>query len=416
MSAVEGYVRRDTCRGCDASTLEAVFEYGDMPLAGGFVRPEEAGSEPLYPLTLAFCTTCGLVQVPEVVSAEVLFRDYRYLASVPLSRHFAAYADSVPERLGLRPDGLIVEPGANDGVLLRPLHERGFTNVLGVDPADNVTRHAPPEIPILSAFFTPAVAEEIRAERGPAQLVAANNVFAHMDEPNVFAAAAAALLEPEGVFAFEVHYLVDLIDAFQYDTVYHEHLSYYSITALEPLLARHQLRLFDVERISNHGGSIRAFACLRDAARPDTPELEALRADELRRGLGSLEAFRDFGAGVRERVAALDALVEGRAGAGQRIAAYGAAGRATILFNVVESLRHRVAYVVDESPERIGRLLPGAHTPIVAPERLDEEPPDLVLISAWSYAEEIAAKVRARPGRSSGAEFCVPLPDPRTFR
>ena len=414
--AEAGYHTRDTCRGCGGPGLEPVLDYGDMPLAGGFPRPQEARRERRYPLTLARCAGCGLVQVLEVVSAEELFRDYRYRASVPLSRHFAAYAARVPDRLSLPPDALVVEAGCNDGVLLRPLRERGFQRLLGVDPADNVTRHVPPGIPVVSDFFEPAVARRIRAEHGPAKLLAANNVFAHMDDPNAFAAAAAALLDRDGSFVFEVHYLLDLVEGFQYDTVYHEHVLYYSLSALRPLLARHGLRLFDVERIPNHGASIRAYACHQAGPRRSTPELERARDVERQRGLGDVAEFRRFAAGVRRRVRALDELLEAHAARGERIAAYGAAGRATILFNVSTAAKSQVAYVVDDSPERVGRLMPGAHTPIVPAERLVEDPPDLVLLSAWSYADVLQAKVRERLSERRAPAFCVPLPEPRLLR
>lgn len=402
---------RTTCRGCDESMLELVLDYGPMPLAGAFPRIDELDEERAYPLQLVVCDGCGLAQVPQVVPQEVLFRDYRYRASVPLARHFEAYAESVPSRLGLRKEGLIVEPGCNDGVLLKPLRERGFGRLLGVDPARNITAHVPEGIAVRDAFFDAEAAAAILHEHGPAQLVTANNVFAHMDEPVGFARAAALLLEPEGVFAFEVHYLADLVDRFQYDTVYHEHVLYYSITALAPLLARAELRIFDVERIANHGGSIRVFACRAGARRPPTTELHTLLDAERARGLDRVSAFRDFAQGVRTRMAQLDDLIAHHA-PGKRIAAYGAAGRATILFNACPDAARSIAYVVDESPERVGRVMPGTHNPIVEPERLTEEPPDLLLISAWSYAEQIRAKVRARFGSTAKPEFCVPLPDP----
>jgi len=402
---------RTTCRGCGETTLELVLDYGPVPLAGAFPRSDELDEERAYPLHLVVCAACGLAQVPQVVPRDVLFRDYRYRASVPLARHFEAYADSVPRRLGLRPDGLIVEPGCNDGVLLEPLRRRGFVELLGVDPAENITASVPDGIPVRSSYFDAVEAAAILSERGPAQLVAANNVFAHMDEPVDFASAAALLLEPEGVFAFEVHYVADLVDRFQYDTVYHEHVLYYSLTSLGPLLARAGLRTFDVERIANHGGSIRAFACRVDARRQPTRTLAQLLETERLRGLDRVSAFRDFGEGVRARIAQLDGMILDRAPDG-RIAAYGAAGRATILFNACAEAARCIDYVVDESPERVGRVMPGTHNPIVGPDRLSEDPPAVLLISAWSYADQIRAKVRALLGSAAVPEFWVPLPEP----
>lgn len=412
--AAAGYVTRETCRACGAGPLQTVLAYGEMPLAGGFLRPDEVAREQRFPLTLVRCPGCSLAQVAESISSEILFSDYRYLASVPLGRHFAAYADHVPAVIGLRPDDLVIEAGCNDGVLLRPLRERGFRRLLGVDPADNVTAHVPEGIPVRSAFFEPEVARAIAAEHGAARLVAANNVFAHMDDPGLFAEAAATLLAPDGSFVFEVHYLLDLLETFQFDTVYHEHVLYWSLTALGPLLASRGLRLWHVERIPNHGGSIRAYACRADAPMEGSADLAGLLLLENEMGVAGDDLYAGFAAGVHRRVAALDGLLDGYAEQGVRIAAYGAAGRATVLFNFAAATRRHVAYVVDESPERIGRLMPGAHTPIVGPERLDEDPPDLVLLSAWSYADVLREKVLARlPGREPA--FCVPLPEPRVL-
>lgn len=403
---------RSRCRGCDGSSLELVYSYGPMPLAGGFPLPNELDEERSYQLDLVVCASCGLAQVPQVVPPDVLFRDYRYRASVPLAQHFATYSETVPERLGLRPEGLIVEPGCNDGVLLRPLLERGFTYLLGIDPASNVTAHVPEGIAVRTAFFDFTEARAVLDEYGLAQLVIANNVFAHSDDPVDFACAAAALLEPDGVFAFEVHYLADLLNHHQYDTVYHEHLLYYSVSSLEPLLERAGLRLFDVERIANHGGSIRTFACPEESRRQATSALDALRAEERVLGLNAVPAFRDFARGVQQRVAGLHSLMEDASAEGQTIAAYGAAGRATILFNVCSAVASTVRYVVDESPERAGRVMPGTHNPIVGPERLRADPPDLLLISAWSYSEAIRRKVVDLLGRDKAPACYVPLPEP----
>lgn len=407
--------RRETCASCQARDLQPVIELGLIPLAGAFPSTLESPAHAGHPLSVVVCLTCNLVQVAEEVSPELLFSDYRYLATPPLRQHFETFAGQVPDQLGLSADALIVEIGCNDGVLLRPLLSRGFSNLVGVDPAVNVTTNVPPSIPVINGFFGRSIAEEIVSERGHAEAVLANNVFAHVDDLDDFLGGVTHLLGREGWFVFEVHYLVDLLERFQFDTIYHEHRFYYSITALTPLLARHGLTVCDVCRISNHGGSVRVFASTKPQE-PRSSVREAL-AYERSSGLTEAETYVRFQVGVRDRVSRLVELVR-EIPSSERLVAYGAAGRAVTLLNFVPEVASRIDYVVDESPERVGRYIPGVRIPVVDPSRLAEDQPERILITAWTYAATIKRKIEAGkdgivPGRSSPVELIVPLPVPR---
>jgi SAM-dependent methyltransferase len=349
-----------------------------------------------------------LVQVPEHVDPAVLFRDYRYRASVPLAGHFQAYAEHVPSSLGLGRDDLIVEIGCNDGVLLNPLRALGYSNLLGVDPAENVTSLISRDIPTVSAFFGRDVAKTLERDHGAAALIAANNVFAHVDDLHDFLDGTTTLLAPDGHYVFEVHDVSVLLEDHQFDTVYHEHRYYYSLLALEPLLASHGLRMDRVEKIATHGGSLRVYSSLR----PSTSPVVRREIDrERRHGLGDLDTYRAFAADARSAIRGLRALL-GSVPDTSKVVGAGAAGRATTLLNVAPEVAGRLTCVADESPERIGRFVPGVAVPIVPLEDLRSINPDVVLITAWSYADVLREKIDALL-RGSEPEYLVPLPSPR---
>lgn len=380
---------RSRCVNCGQPALSTVMDFGRIPLAGAFPITADDAAGAAFPLSLSVCQDCFLVQVPEDVPQEVMFRDYRYLASIPLARHFEAFAAHVPKKLGLARTALIVEVGCNDGVLLHPLREQGFLNLVGIDPAANVTQHVDDRIEVVTAFFDRKVADAVVGRCGRAALVVANNVFAHIPDPHAFLDGVHALLDVDGTFVFEVHYLLDLIDKDQFDTVYHEHRYYYSLTVLADMLARHGLSVVDVERITNHGGSIRVFASRRAV----TAEVTEVLAAEAAWGVRTMAAYRSFAqraaTAIRDLRRTLDAI-----SGGDVVAAYGAAGRAVTLLNMLGESAARVRYVVDDSPERAGRVVPGVGIPIVPASRLVEEPPCVILVTAWTYADQISERVR----------------------
>lgn len=397
---------RSHCVNCGQPALSTIMDFGRIPLAGAFPLTADDVACAAFPLSLSVCQDCYLVQVPEDIPQEVMFRDYRYLASIPLARHFEAFATHVPKKLGLPRTALIVEVGCNDGVLLHPLREHGFPNLVGIDPAANVTQHVDDRIEVVTAFFDRKVADGVVGRYGRADLVVANNVFAHIPDPHVFLDAVHALLDVDGTFVFEVHYLLDLIEKNQFDTVYHEHRYYYSLTVLADMLARHGLSVVDVERITNHGGSIRVFA----GRRAPTAEVNELLAEEAAWGVHTMGAYRSFAqraaTAIRDLRCTLDTI-----GTADVVAAYGAAGRSVTLLNLLGESAARVRYVVDDSPERAGRVVPGVGIPIVPASRLVEEPPSVVLVTAWTYADQIAERVRQL--LDPPPRLLIPLPTAR---
>ncbi|MBC7173787.1 MAG: class I SAM-dependent methyltransferase, partial [Polyangiaceae bacterium] len=359
------------------------------------------------PLEVAFCESCTLVQILHTVSPEVLFcDDYPYFSSVSpaLLAHFGASADRLIEMLDLGPASLVIEAASNDGYMLKRFVDRGIP-VLGIDPADGPANAANANgVPTLNTFFTRGLAEELASKRKPADLFLGNNVLAHVADLNGFVSGIAALLAPSGVAVIECPYLLDLLDHTEFDTIYHQHLCYFSVTALDALFRRHGLSLNDVERTTIHGGSLRLF--VGKDARPSA-RVEALIEEERARGIGREGIYLDFAARVNAlRGELVRTLVRLRA-EGKRIACYGAAAKGCTMLACSSIDRSLVDYIVDLSPAKQGKYMGGCHLPIVSPERLLEDRPDYTLILAWNFADEIMAQQREYAAR--GGRFILPV-------
>jgi novobiocin biosynthesis protein NovU/D-mycarose 3-C-methyltransferase len=397
---------RTECRVCGSTGLDLILDYGSMPLAGGFLAGEGDKPQGPYPLRLFRCPQCTLMQVVDVVAPDLVFRHYSYASSTTrtLREHFAYMGPEIVERAGAAGQ-LAVEFGCNDGVLMRPLIQAG-AKAVGVDPSD-VALHASLEQgwPLIPQYFTADVGRQIAARYGRAHLVVGVNVLAHADDLHDIMRGVEALLADEGHFVFEVHYQGDLISLVQYDTVYHEHLCYYSLRSLGELLRPHALRIAGVTHIPIHSGSVRVTAVRAESAYPESAEVGRMLEAERE---WDVELFRSR---VEARRAALRRLVLRLKAKGRRIAAYGAAGRVTILLNYCGLDGGLIDYVVDASPLRQGRYVPGVGVPIVAPARFHEEPPDYAIMTAWNYEAEIVSKEQAF--LSNGGAFIVPLPEIR---
>lgn len=399
-------VTRTSCRICGSERLRLLVDYGHMPLAGGFLTEDELPHQAAFPLRLARCEACTLMQILDSVPPDEIFTQYSYVSSTTrtLIDHFAEMAPAIVAREHAA-GRLVVEFGCNDGVLIKPLRAAG-ARVVGVDPSD-VARRASREggWPLVQDYFNAETAALVRAEHGAARIVTGNNVFAHVDDLHAIVRGVTALLEDEGVFVFEVQYQGDLLALVQYDTVYHEHVCYHSLTALERLLGSHGLRIVDVERIPIHSGSIRVTAARVASGRSPAPivgeMLEAERGWRVDR----------FGEQVAARRDTLHALVADLKRAGRRVVAYGAAGRSTILLNFCALGGGLIEYVVDMSPLRYGKFVPGVNIPIVPPDVFHANPPDLAIMTAWNYEPEIVQKEQAFLSR--GGRFIVPLPEVR---
>ena len=399
------------CRSCGGQDLSVFLSLGDMPLSDGLLAPDDLQrQEPRYPLDVAFCPDCALVQILETVPPERLFgADYPYFSSFAdaLLRHSAAnVAARIAERQ-LDGSSLVVELASNDGYLLQYYRERGIP-VLGIDPAPGPVAAARARgVETMLAFFGRDLALQLAADGRRADIIHANNVLAHVADTNGFVAGIGALLKDDGMAVIEVPYVKDLIDHGEFDTIYHEHLCYFSVTALARLFQRHGLSLNRVEPLAIHGGSLRLF--VGKHARADRSVAEYLQA-ERRAGVDRLEYYAGFSAGVARIRGALVALLAQLKRKGARVAGYGAAAKGTILLNFAGLGTEVLEFVADRNVHKQGRFIPGVRLPIVPPGRILEEQPDYLLILPWNFKEEIMgqqAEYRQRGGR-----FIVPVPEP----
>jgi SAM-dependent methyltransferase len=403
------------CAFCSGSDLGLIMDFGEVALAGGFLRPEQFVSERKYRLRLYFCRGCFAVQVVDAVPADVLFSDYFYFSSSigTLREHFKRYAAELTQRFLPNPRaGVVLEFGCNDGVLLKPLADCGIGKVIGVDPATNVVATiADARVTVVNDFFTEPVAERILAEHGAIDLVMANNVYAHISDIQGVTRAVRRVLGEDGVFVFEVHYLGKVVDEMQYDMIYHEHLYYYSLLSASEHFARHDMVVFDVKPVPIHAGSMRFYVCKQSShhALAISAAVTALRDRERERGFDRFETFQQFSARVAETKRELVELLERLRGEGRSIAGYGASGRANTMIQYCGITTKHLDYMIDDAPAKIGFHTPGSHFPIRSSAVLREpNAPNYLLIFAWSFFAEIRA--RNADYLERGGRMILPLP------
>ncbi len=400
------------CRSCHAQLGEPILDLGASPISNAFRTIEDPKPDGLYPLRLFVCPNCFLAQVEDVVPRESHFNDdyaYRSSASSSWRRHVETYAKRMIGDLKLAPGQVMVEVGSNDGALAGAFAAAGI-RAIGVDPAGNAAQAAAEKgVETVVGFFGAALADRLAGQGVAADLMAANNVLAHVPDLNDFVSGFARLLAPEGLVTFEFPLASELLAQGQYDTIYHEHYSYLSLTALRPLFARHGLEMTDVERLATHGGSVRLHVRRRGVAAP-AAAVAALEAEEQAQGLAELAGYRGLAAKVKAHRAALRAFLGGLKSEGLSIAGYAAPAKATTLLNYCGIGPETLDYVVDRAPTKQGRRIPGVGVPIFAPEHMMETPPDVVLILAWNIAEEIAGDLK--PLVERGVRLAVPMPAP----
>ena len=403
------YTVETGCRSCGSEAVTSVIEFGETPLADRLLTDATLHeSEPIVPLTLGFCPDCGLAQIRETVDPEVLFFDeYPYFSSVSpaLLEHFRESALQLIESRDLDEESFVLEAGSNDGYMLRTFVERDIP-VLGIDPAKEPARVAQEKgIETRCTFFTEERARALRAEGLQADLFLANNVLAHVPDLNGFVAGIRTALKPDGMAVIEVPYVVDLVDHGEFDTIYHQHLCYFSVTALDRLFRRHDLYLNDAERIDIHGGSLRLYVEPQEHVQPSVHNLLGM---EQGRGVDRAEFYRSFGDRIAQIKRDLRRTIDRLKADSNQIVGYGAAAKATTLLHYCNVTAEDLDYIVDLNEYKHGRYMGGSHIPVCPTERLLEGQPDYALLLAWNFADEILEQQSEFMRR--GGQFIIPLP------
>ena len=408
---------RGCCRHCGAPLTRTFVDLGMSPLCESYLDADQLDEmEPFYPLRVYVCDQCLLVQLQEYVSPETIFREYAYFSSYSDSwvDHARVYTDRIIERLQLNRDSCVVEVASNDGYLLQWFVARDIP-VLGIEPAANVAQVAIRKgLPTLVKFFGRATARDLAAAGRHADLLIGNNVLAQVPDLNDFVAGLQVLLAPRGVVTVEFPHLMRLVAGNQFDTIYHEHFSYFSFLAAERVFAAHRLVVFDVEELETHGGSLRLYARhVEDSSKPVAPRVRELAAAEEAAGLRRPDYYAAFEERVKDtKRRLLEFLIQARR-QGRTIVGYGAPGKGNTLLNYCGIRTDFLPYTVDKSPYKQGKFLPGTHIPVHAPEKIRETRPDYVLILPWNLKDEIIRQLAYI--REWGGQFVVPIPEPRVY-
>lgn len=387
---------------------------GPMPMANSFLSgPEQFADEPSYPLDLYFCEACSLVQLLDVIDPELLFRNYIYVTgtSDTMAGHNRRYASTIVDLLKLQTDALVVEVASNDGSLLKYFQEHGV-RTLGIEPATNIAQIARSRgVETIEHFFSLATARQVLKEHGSADAIIANNVLAHVDETLDFLTGCKELLKPEGVVVVEVPYLGGLIDRLEYDTVYHEHLCYFSLTSLLRLFDEAGLSVFRIDRMPVHGGTIRVYSRARDRYPEHAGNVLKAVAAEVQEGLTTLARYERFAKDVEKSARTIRNLLIDLKERGKTVAGYGAPAKGNTLLNYGGIGVELLPYTVDKNPRKVNLYTPGMHIPVLPTSVLLQKQPDYLFILAWNFTEEIMKQQREY--REHGGQFIVPLPEPK---
>lgn len=401
------------CRSCGKRECVTVLDLGVQPLANNLLGPDDLDKdEPRFPLVLAVCPACWLLQITDTVPPVDLFSDYIYFSSFSdtMLQHARDAATRYIAEFALSPDSLVLEVASNDGYMLRHFRDAAIP-CLGIEPAANIARAAlEAEIPTIVEFFNWPLADRLAGEGCTADLILGNNVFAHAPDTNDFVAALKTVLKPDGRVVLEFPYALDFLEKNEFDTIYHEHVFYFSLTALQPLFERHDLAIYDVERIPIHGGSLRIFAANRECY-PTSQAVIDLRATEATAGVQTLGFYETFAQHVEDLKRDLKSLLARLTAEGANIAAYGASAKGSTLLNYFEIDAGDLLFVADRSTYKQNKLTPGTHIPIRPPEAMLDEQPDYALLLTWNFADEIMDQQREYQQR--GGRFIIPIPEVR---
>lgn len=406
--------KRETCRACGSNQMRVFLSLGPTPLANSLLHSrDEFADESSFPLDVYFCENCSLVQLLDVIDPEVLFRHYLYVTgtSDTIAAHNVEYARTLVTLLGMKPYDLVVEIASNDGSLLKCFQTFGV-RTLGVEPASNVADMARASgVETMNLFFNSSTARQVRESFGAAKVVIGNNVLAHVDDSQDFLRGCRELIDANGLVVIEVPYLWDLLDGLEYDTIYHEHLCYFSVSTLMRLCDAVGLSIVRVDDVSVHGGSLRMYAGLADKFGNHADAVRSWAQEEQHLGLKDFTRYERFAADVKANRLAIRHLLENLKAQGKTIAGYGAPAKGNTLLNYCGIQTRLLPYTVDKSPLKVGLYTPGMHIPVLPVPTLLERQPDYVLILAWNFADEIMRQQHEY--RARGGKFIIPLPNPR---
>jgi len=405
------------CRFCGHPLRFSLVDLGMSPLCESFLSPEQLNQmEPFYPLHVYVCEQCYLAQLEEYVSPEHIFTEYAYFSSYAVTwlQHAEKYVNSMTERFKLNDKSFVVEVASNDGYLLQYFVKKNIP-VLGIEPAKNVAKVAIEKgVPTLTEFFGVKLAEQLRAEGRQADLIAGNNVLAQVPDINDFVGGMKILLKPGGVITIEFPHLMRLMEENQFDTIYHEHFSYFSFITAEKIFAAHGLTLFDVEELPTHGGSLRIHGRhTENEALTVTVRAKEMHEREVKAGFTKMEHYAAFGEQVKETKRKLLEFLITAKREGKSIAGYGAPGKGNTLLNYCGIRTDFLDYTVDRNPYKHGRFLPGTHIPIYSPEKIQETKPDYVFILPWNFKDEIMSQMAGI--REWGGRFVIPIPEVKVY-
>ena len=402
------------CRICSSKNLEKFLSLGESPLANNFLKKEDLEKEELkFPLELVFCNICQLVQLSYVVDPKLMFKNYVYVSSTSntFRQHFTKMAEDLKKDFNLDENSLAIDIGSNDGVLLNGLQKFNI-KVTGVEPATNVAKIAEENgVETINDFFNKEVVNKIIDKKGKADVVTACNVFAHIDNINSVIENVKLLLKDSGIFVIEVQYLVNTIEDMTFDNIYHEHLSYYSLTALKYFFEKRNMEIFNAIKILTHGGSLRVFTQQKNNKRKINENVNKILDHEKKIGINNIEVYKEFADKVYSVKEKLNSYIQNIKKGNRIIVGYGAPAKSTTLLNFCSIRKKEIDYIIDDNPLKIGLYTPGTHIPVLSSGELEKNTPDYIIILAWNFAPEILKKTKKYTDK--GVKFIIPLPEPR---
>ena len=405
-------MKLERCRICKNKKLEKILDLGEMPLANAFLDKNQLSQKEIsYPLRVVWCKSCGLLQIDEIVPPEILFRNYVYVSgtSEALRKHFEGLATEVVTNFKLNSESLVIDIGSNDGTLLKEFKKVG-PKVIGIEPAVNISKSAQEEgITTVNDFFSENIAKKIIKDNGKADAITATNVIAHTNDLDKLLKGVSHLLKDEGIFVIEVPYLVDLLEKVEFDTIYHEHLSYFALRPIKIFFDEHDFKIIDIKRVKIHGGTIRVFVSKKKSRYNINKNVNQLILLEKEKKIHEVMAYRKFAERVEKLKEDLVGLLQKLKSENKKVIGYGAAAKGNTLLNYYHIGPELIEFIADLSPMKQNKFTPGTHIPVYSPERIYEIKPDYMLILAWNFADEIM-KQQIKFKEMDG-KFIIPVPE-----